>query len=74
MHSLQAHMLCKLILEIKAHDHMGLLTWVDPLIRLFNISVFSLAYNDDIIYAPITTGPGFAFSSTPRHRSAIGPY
>ena len=40
VHRLQAHMLCKVILAARAHTFMGLPTWVDPVIRLFDQATF----------------------------------
>ena len=72
--NLQAHMLCKIILAARAHTFMGLPTWVDPVIRLFDQAISPYGHAFDILYAPIATGPGSPMSSSPRRWSSLGPY
>ena len=39
IHSLQVHMLCKLILAARTHSAKDVPTWAEPVIRLFDVTI-----------------------------------
>ena len=62
IHSLQIHMLCKLILAARTHSAKGVLTWAEPVIRLFDLTIFPWEQDLDILYATVSTSPDYAKS------------
>ncbi|RQM12278.1 hypothetical protein DD237_005717 [Peronospora effusa] len=71
IHSLQVHMLCKVIVAARTHSIAGVPSWVEPVIRLFDQSISPWGQDFDILYAPVSTSPDYAKS----HRWAqLGDY
>ncbi|CAI5716704.1 unnamed protein product [Peronospora effusa] len=71
IHSLQVHMLCKVIVAARTHSIAGVPSWVEPVIRLFDQAISPWGQDFDILYAPVSTSPDYAKS----HRWAqLGDY
>ena len=62
IHSLQIHMLCKLILAARTHSTKDVPTWAEPVIRLFDLTIFPWGQDLDILYAPVSTSSDYAQS------------
>ncbi|UIZ28705.1 hypothetical protein KXD40_009211 [Peronospora effusa] len=62
IHSLQVHMLCKVILAARTHSIAGVPSWVEPVIRLFDQAISPWGQDFDILYAPVSTSPDYAKS------------
>ena len=60
IHSLQVDMLCKLILAARTHSAKDDPTWAEPVIRLFDLTIFPWRQDFDILYAPVSTSPDYA--------------
>ncbi|EEY58983.1 uncharacterized protein PITG_12003 [Phytophthora infestans T30-4] len=72
--SLQLHMLCKVILAERIPPATAIPSWVEPVIRLFDLAVAPWGRDFDILYAPVSTSPDYVISRRSPRWTALGAY